>query len=925
MVVKGTTGCLLSGQTSIDLHFLTLKVNNIKEKSAFTKLASKEKVPPRLKPMITKYDNVFHGIGKLTDVQVHLHINKEIKPVVQPTRRIPFAIREKVENELVRLQKEDIIELAKGPSLWVSPIVAFPKPNNPEQIRLCIDMRQPNTTILRERHPQPTIDDLIHDLNGASHFSKLDLSSAYHQLELDKESRQITTFTTHKGLFQYKRLNFGTNSASEIFQHTIQDVFNGIPGCRNISDNIIIFGKTQNEHDKTLEMILQVAKQRNLKFNFAKCQFDQTQLEFFGYIFSAEGISPSAAKVQAIKDASVPKNASEVRSFLGMVQYCGRFIPQLADISAPLRALTHKDAKWTWGSKQKQAFDTLKQVLTTETTMAYFDSMKNTELYVDASPFGLGAILTQTTPGQQDTKVIAYASCSLTDTKSRYSQIERESLAIVYGIEHFHIYLYGHEFTLITDHKPLELIYQNPKSRPSARLERWCLRLQDYTFQVKYRPGPTNPSDYLSRHPMTIHPDNKWQNLSDEHVRFVVNHAVPAALDINVIRRAVQEDPTCQKLIELLQNNSWNSLNADNLNPEINIAELRTYELLKQELSLTPEADLIIRGNRLVIPTKLQQQVISLAHEGHQGLVKTKKLLREKVWSPKIDPLTEKAMKECLACQSVGQPIKPAPIQPMSIPQHAWDVVYVDFLGPLPTKDLLLVIIDGRTRYPEVKVVRNTSAKSTIRCFESIFARHGIPRTIVSDNGPPFQGDEIRQYMSTNGIKHRKITPIWPQANAEAETLMKPLTKCLQTAVIEHKNWKIQLQRFLLNYRATPHCTTKVPPATALFGRNIRTKLPEQPSKVNIKEIDKKINEADTSAKAKQKAYADHRRGATSPIFKVGDQVLVRQRKRNKLTSRFDCRPYEIIATKGTMITARQNDHHITRNCSHFKPFMGAL
>ena len=162
-------------------------------------------------------------------------------------------------------------------------------------------MRQPNTAIQRERHLQPTIDDLIHDLNGARHFSKLDLSSAYYQLELDEESRQITTFTTHKGLFQYKRLNFGTNSASEIFLHTIQGVFNGIPGCRNISDDIIVFGKTQNEHDKTLEMILLVAEQRILMFNFAKCQFDQMQLEFFGYIFSADGIPPSANKVQAIK------------------------------------------------------------------------------------------------------------------------------------------------------------------------------------------------------------------------------------------------------------------------------------------------------------------------------------------------------------------------------------------------------------------------------------------------------------------------------------------------------------------------------------------------------------------------------------------------------------------------------------------------
>ena len=185
------------------------------------------------------------------------------------------------------------------------------------------------------------------------------------------------------------------------------------------------------------------------------------------------------------------------------------------------------------GLGQKQAFENFKHVLTTKTTMAYFDSSKNTELYVDAFPFGLGAILTQTTPCQQDTKVIAYASRSLTYTESQYSQIERESLAIVYGIEHFHIYLYGHEFTLVTDYKPLELIYRNPKSRPSARLERWCLRLQDYTFQVKYQTGPANPSDYLSRHPLTTRPDNKQQNLSDEHVRFVVNHAVPVALDVN--------------------------------------------------------------------------------------------------------------------------------------------------------------------------------------------------------------------------------------------------------------------------------------------------------------------------------------------------------------------------------------------------------
>ena len=678
VVVQQAAGCLLSGQTSIDLNFIIINVNKIHSKSAekpttVSKLASDKKIPSRLKPVITKYDEVFHGIGKLTGIQAHLHINKDVTPVVQPTRRIPFAVREKLERELNSLQQQDIIEPAQGPSIWVSPIVVFPKPNNPDKIRLCVDMRQPNNAIQRERHPQPTIDDLLNDLNGARYFSKLDLTSAYHQLELDKESRYITTFTTHKGLFQYKRLNFGTNSASEIFQHTLQNVFNGISGCRNISDDIIVFGATQREHDQALANVLQTAKERNLRFGFNKCEFDQKELEFFGYVFSDKGISPSSSKVQAVKDAPVPKNASEIRSFLGMIQYCGRFIPNLATVSAPLRVLTHKDVKWVWTSREQHAFETLKTLLTTDIVMGYFDYSKNTELYVDASLLGLGAILTQTTSGKDDTNVIAYVSRSLTDTETRYSQIEREALAIVYAIEHFHLYLYGHEFTLITDNKPLELIYQNPKSRTSARLERWCLRLQDYTFHVKYRPGSTNPSDYLSRHPVTKC-NNNQPSLSDDHVRFVAQNAVPIAMDIQTIRKAVQQDPTQQKLIEILQQNTWNSFANDQ---NIDINELRAYEKVRNELSLTPEVDLIVRGSRLVIPKSLREQVTRLAHEGHQGLVKTKKLLREKVWFPGIDAMVEQAVKQCLPCQSVGQPTKPAPLKIMQIPKSAWDTACV--------------------------------------------------------------------------------------------------------------------------------------------------------------------------------------------------------------------------------------------------------
>ena len=208
----------------------------------------------------------------------------------------------------------------------------------------------------------------------------------------------------------------------------MQNVLSGIPGCRNISDDIIIFDGTKEEHDATLRKVFEVTKQRNLRFTFDKWQFDQHELEFFGYIFSNKGISPSPVKVQAVKACAVPTNASEVRSFLEMIQYCSRFIPNLATISAPLRLLTCKDVPWEWTDKELAALNELKKLLTTNTVMGYFDPLKQTELYVDGSPVVLGAILSQTTPGTNDRAILAYASRSLTDVETRYSKLKEKLL-----------------------------------------------------------------------------------------------------------------------------------------------------------------------------------------------------------------------------------------------------------------------------------------------------------------------------------------------------------------------------------------------------------------------------------------------------------------------------------------------------------------
>jgi hypothetical protein len=308
-----------------------------------------------------------------------------------------------------------------------------------------------NKAIRRERHPTPTIDDLIHRLNGATVFSKLDLRSGYHQLSLDPESRYITTFSTHKGLRRYARLNFGTNSASEIFQKIINKQIRDIPGAMNISDDIIVFGKTQADHDRALQAVFQKFTEVNLTLNHDKCEYNKSSVTFFGFVFSSNGISPDPKKVEAIHSAKPPTSASGVRSFLGMATYCSKFIPNFSDISQPLRDLTKKDAQFQWTEQQQQPFDKIKELLASDTVMAYFDPLKDTELTTDASLVGLSAILTQTTPGMDDRKIVAYVSRSLSDVEKRYSQTEREALAIVWAIERLHIYLYGGHFTLFTD------------------------------------------------------------------------------------------------------------------------------------------------------------------------------------------------------------------------------------------------------------------------------------------------------------------------------------------------------------------------------------------------------------------------------------------------------------------------------------------
>ena len=257
-----------------------------------------------------------------------------------PHRRIPFHVRKQVEKKLEQLENEGIVERAEGPTPWVSPIIVVPNPHKPNEIRICVDMRALNKAIIRERHIIPTIDDVVHDLNGCKVFSKIDLNQGYHQIPLHPDSKPLTTFSTHIGLFRYKRLNFGLSCAAEIFQKKVSDAIRGIPFVKNISDDIYIGGIDNDDHDRRLKQLFQQLQDNGLTINLPKCQFRVPTMLFFGHVFSEKGMSLDPKKVESLQRIIPTTNVSEVRSLLSSAAFCSRFIKDSAVITRPLRQLT---------------------------------------------------------------------------------------------------------------------------------------------------------------------------------------------------------------------------------------------------------------------------------------------------------------------------------------------------------------------------------------------------------------------------------------------------------------------------------------------------------------------------------------------------------------------------------------------------------
>jgi hypothetical protein len=796
-----------------------------------------------------KYPGLWKSeLGEIKGVEAKIHVNQKAVPRFFKPRQVAYSLREKVEEELQHLQQEGILEPVQF-SEWAAPIVPVLKSNG--KVRICGDYKiTANRDIQTDQYPLPRIEDLYATLSGGQKFTKLDLSNAFLQIPLEEESRKYTTINTQRGLFQYTRLPFGISSSPSIFQRVIDNLTQGLKSTVGYQDDILVTGKDDEEHLENLEMVLKRLSDAGVRLNKDKCVYMAPEVIYLGYKIDAKGLHPVEDKVCAIIDAPSPTNVTELRSYLGLLNYYGRFLPNLSMELAPLHSLLKKDTKFVWNKIQQSAFERSKQLLKSSGFLVHFDPKKQIILACDASPKGIGAVISHIVDGVE--RPISCSSRTLSPAEKGYSQLEKEALAVVWGVKKFHSYLYGYHFTINNDHRPLETLFSAQKSLPtmaSGRVQRWALTLSAYDYEFKYKPGTQMAhADALSRLPLTNMPRNVPLPAETTHL---LNFLSSTPITAKVISTQTKSDVVLSKVLQFLTF-GW---------PDGVEEELRPFASRKNELSL--EQGCVLLGTRVVIPAQLKSQVLQMLHEGHTGIVKTKSFARRYVYWPGIDQDIEHVVKTCIDCQSTRPPPGPAPLHPWEFPKSPWSRIHVDYAGPLQGNKMILVMVDAHSKWIDAFVTGTSTSFATIEKMMLSFSVHGLPDTLVSDNGSCFTITEFQTFVTENGIKHIKTAPYHPSSNGLAEKAVG-----IVNAGLEHiKGGTLcsKLSRVLFKYRTTPHTTTGETPAKLLMGRELKTPMdllrPNLHTKVELQQ---------------QKQKIQHDRKAVQRTLSVGDLVYAR-------------------------------------------------
>ena len=652
-------------------------------------------------------------------------------------------------------------------------------------------------------------------MNGGVLFSKLDIRQAYNNLELRECDRKLTTINTTKGLYLWTRLPYGVSSSTAIFQQTMDKVLQGLKGVVCRVDDILITGRTDEEHLDRLEDVVNRLAKANFRCNLKKSKFLREEVKYLGYLINRVGIRPCQEKVGTLKEASYPDNLNQLISFLGAVNYYGRFIRNLSTIVEPLNRL-RRGVPWEFGMTEKAAFDQLKEALTSSAVLVPYNPRLPVKIDTDASATGIGAVISHIMEDGSE-RPIEMASRTLTTAERNYAQIEKEALSLVWGVKKFHKFVYAREFTLVTDHKPLLFILKENKSVPemgASRIMRWAVLLSSYQYRIQYRPTEKHSNaDVCSRYPLKDTEEGEDNEVSEIFYNTFVD--LPIINFISISKFTVY-DVTLSKVRKFILEGWPNSIRKEQVN-------LKPYFERKDEL--TVERGCILWGIRVVVPDKLRKDVLELLHVTHQGVVAVKAVARSYVWWPKINQDIELLTRQCSACQDGrNNPPRSRP-HPWTPTKTPWERIHGDFCGPV-NGVMWLIVVDAHTKWIEAINMRHcTTSPATIKELRKLFATFGLPTTFVSDNGPQLVSKEMEQFLERNGILQVPVPKYKPNTNGLAERAVQSFKTAMDKMSRANPDFSANLARWLLHHRNTPSTSTKQTPAMKMFGRPTRTRL----------------------------------------------------------------------------------------------------
>lgn len=802
----------------------------------------------QLRAIFTEYKSVFEGIGTFPGKPHRLVLSHNSVPIAHAARRIPKSLFPEFIKSLYNLEKHGVIAKQSEPTDWVNNIVVTEKN---KKIRICLDPSDLNKCLKREQFQIPSPEEILGDLAGLKYFTIADLKDSFYQVKLDPESSKLCTFATPLGRYKFLRLPFGINTSAEIFQRKNSEIFGDILGNKIYIDDLIIAGSTEEEHDRILKKVLDRAKECGITFNKNKFQYKKTQVKLLGYIVSENGIEVDPNRVDAIVKLEDPKNKKELLRFLGMVKYLSKFIPNLSQITSPLRELTRDNVIWHWDRPQSDALKYLRKLLTSAPILRHYDIKKPIVIQSDASIEGFGACLLQ------ENGVVAFASRTLTDAEKRYATIERELSAIVFAVERFNYYCYGRTVEIQTDHKPLVNIFKKSINKISSRLQRLLFRLFKYDLNVTYLPGKQMlVADMLSRAAVKMKNSDKIEDIL-VHSN-VINNLPMSNKNKEEIEKYISQDENLIKL-KAFSEKGWpkrvNKLSE----------ELQKFSQIKEEIFIADK--FIFFGDRLIIPAQLRLKFLKILHKGHMGINKCRTRAQECIYWPGISRDIATLVSKCSVCNRFRKNNSKLPILQHSITNRPWEKLASDILT-FKNNDYL-VIVDYYSRWLELKKLKSKNISQIIKIFNKVFSVHGYPDIIVTDN-VPFNSYELKSYLNERNIKLINSSPNYPRSNGLAEKAVNVAKNMLRKCDLENGD----INSYLFNYRNTPSPDFGLSPAQLLLSRRLKDDIPVMDHLLQPIALNKKfIREKFENRRLKQKNYYN-RHVKNLAEGKIGDRVL---------------------------------------------------